>query len=112
MDKVFTLSLSKLVKSTKIIQHHSPVRLSRASLSIGEEAGVVSLKGPVKQRLCQAGVDHTLAGILRARLIHRPEAVVVEEPMDDATLGRDDGLIAVHTNHLLGTQTMLSENNR
>ena len=58
------------------------------------------------------GVDHTLAGILWAGLIHRPEAVIVEESMDDSALGRDDGLIAVHTNHSLGAQTMLSGNNR
>ena len=39
--------------------------------------------------------------------IKRPEAVVVVEPVDHSVLGRDDGLVAMHTNHLLCSKMFL-----
>lgn len=80
---------------------------SLSHLAICKETGVIALKGSVQERLCQIFVHLLLPCMVRVGAVKRPETVIIVEPVDHSVLGRDDGLVAMHTNHLLCSKMFL-----
>ena len=78
-SQINIFSLFSLVCFTLCIYLHSRVGLSRASLAIGEQAGVEALEGPLQEGSGQGLVHRLLAGEAGLLLVHGAEGEVVGE---------------------------------